>query len=162
MGDLHDRNGDNVVSGPIGYFSTEYECLEAMLLAYGPGRVFPPFVALVETVRGFAMAFESHMLHSRFKRLCVNVVEPSVIQLIRSGKLNLRELLIVGLFRIGVEVWRSEAEVLRLSELISEKTGIGVIRSRYNIPETGWSYMVEPSHTGRKIFSQDADFDNGE
>jgi hypothetical protein len=42
MGDLHDRNGDNVVSGPIGYFSTEYECLEAMLLAYGPGRVFPP------------------------------------------------------------------------------------------------------------------------
>jgi len=65
MGDLHDRNGDNVVSGPIGYFSTEYECLEAMLLTYGPGRVFPPFVALVETVRGFAMAFERHMLHSR-------------------------------------------------------------------------------------------------
>src|SRR5271165_6599344 len=108
------------------------------------------------------MAFERHMLHSRFKRLCVNVVEPSVIQLIRSGKLNLQELLIVGLFRIGVEVWRSETEVLRLSELISEKTGISDIRYRYNIPETGWSYMVEPSPTGSKRFSQDADFDNEE
>jgi hypothetical protein len=41
-----------------------------------------------------------------------------------SGKLNLQELLLVSLFRIGVEIWRSENEVLRLSELISENTEI--------------------------------------
>jgi hypothetical protein len=75
--------------------------------------------------------------------------------------LNLQELLLVSLFRIGVEIWRSESEVLRLSELISENTEINELRARYYIPETGWLFMVEPSPTGSKDSQLNAD-ENGD
>jgi hypothetical protein len=59
-------------------------------------------------------------------------------------------------------VWRSETEVLRLSELISENTDIGEIRARYYIPEEGWSFMVEPSPTGSKDNQTGLDLNHGE
>jgi hypothetical protein len=59
-------------------------------------------------------------------------------------------------------VWRSETEVLRLSELISEDTDIGEIRARYYIPEEGWSFMVEPSPTGSKDNQTGLDLNHGE
>jgi hypothetical protein len=142
--------------------SNEFYSVDAMLLASGAGRVFPPFVALVEMIRGLATAFEGGKLDHKFKRFTINVIDPGVIQLIRSGKLNLQELLLVDLFRIGVEVWRSETEVLRLSELISEDTDIGEIRARYYIPEEGWSFMVEPSPTGSKDNQTGLDLNHGE
>ena len=106
-------------------------------LASGPGRVFPPFVALVEIIRGLTSVFNDGGLDHKFRNFSINVIDPGVIQLIRAGKLNLQELLLVGLFRIGVEIWRSEDEVLRFSELVSENTEISEIRARYYIPENG-------------------------
>lgn len=148
------------VASALEIISKQYQSVEAMLLASGPGRVFPPFVALVEMIRGITSAFNGGVLDPKFRKFSINVIDPGVIQLIRAGKLNLQELLLVGLFRIGVEVWRSESEVLRLSELISENTEISEIRTRYYIPETGWLFMVEPSPTGSKDFQLNAD-ENG-
>jgi len=145
------------VGSALKEISQKYHSVEAMLLASGPERVFPPFVALVEMIRGLTSVFNDGGLDPKFKSFSINVIDSGVIQLIRSGKLNLQELLLVGLFRIGVEVWRSENEVLRLSELISENTEINEIRARYYVPERGWLFMVEPSPTGRKEFQPNAD-----
>jgi SIR2-like domain len=148
------------VASALKVISKQYHSVEAMLLAAGPGRVFPPFVALVEMIRGLTSVFNDGGLDPEFRNFSINVIDPGVIQLIRAGKLNLQELLLVGLFRIGVEIWRSENEVLRLSELISENTEINEIRARYYIPGNGWLFMVEPSPTGSKNLLPNAD-ENG-
>jgi hypothetical protein len=73
------------VASALKVISKQYHTIEAMLLASGPGRVFPPFVALVEMIRGLTNVFNDGGLDPKFRNFRINVIDPGVIQLIRAG-----------------------------------------------------------------------------
>jgi hypothetical protein len=121
-----------------------YVGIQAVLLTAGARQYFPPFLAVVEMVRGFSQAVRQPELPKSFIYLTINLHDDGVLAMFRGGRLSIPELLSNGPFRIMIEILRSETEVFRSLELVEERTAIKQIRRKYHLLEESWAFDVIP------------------
>jgi hypothetical protein len=126
------------------HLGENYEGIQAVLLTAGTRKYFPPFVAVVEMVRGFSAAFREPGVPAALKYLTINLHDGGVLAMFRGGRLSITELLSAGPFRIVIEILKSETEVFRSLELVEEETAITNIRKKYNLPDKSWDFEMIP------------------
>lgn len=120
-----------------------FESVNTMLLAAGRHRKFPPYVSLIQMVKAFA-AYKRLNSESTL-RLSIYVVDPSVLSLLSSGRLDVIELLGVEDTRFWVEVWRGPQDVRRCLEFTTDDLPLKCLLEKYDIPGQGWNVQVLPS-----------------
>jgi len=120
-----------------------FESVATMLLAAGRHRKFPPYVALIQMVRAFSSFRRSYPRTSL--KLSIYIVDPSVLSLLSSGRLDVSELLSVEDTRFWVEVWRGPQDVTRSLEFTADDLPLKRLLEKYDIPDQGWNIQVLPS-----------------
>ena len=119
-----------------------FTIVQSMLLAAGQHRKFLPYISLVQMIKAFA-AYRSEHEQSRLK-LFIYVVDPGVLSLLGSGRVDVSELLYMERTRFWIEIWRSRREVLRFLEFARGTTPLREILEPYDV-DRGWEFHVIPS-----------------
>jgi hypothetical protein len=118
-----------------------YRLVRAQLLAAGERRVFPPVFSIIEMLRAFG---EWKRLNARELSLAIQVVDPSVIFALSTGRIDVAELLSGGPMRFWVEI-TGDANARHLNHERPE-TLLTSIARKFDVPMTAaWRFVVEPS-----------------
>lgn len=120
-----------------------FDLVNTMLLAAGRHRKFPPYVALIQMVKAFSVYKRSNA-KSKLK-LSIYVVDPSVLSLLSSGRLDVNEVLCVEDTRFWVEVWRGPQDITRYLEFTDDDLPLRLLLEKYDIPRQGWNVQILPS-----------------
>lgn len=116
--------------------------VHSMLLAAGSRRTSPPYVSLIQMARAFS-EYRRAKVTSQLS-LAISVVDPSVLFLLASGRLDPQEILSTTDTRFWIEIVRSTRDVVRSLEFAPTTRPLRQFLKRYHIPE-GWSVEVVPS-----------------
>ena len=103
----------------------EYHRLHVQLLAAGLGRTFSQWISLVQMARAYGAWYRSNpknRLH-----VIVYVVDPSVISLLRGGRLDLAEHLDDTLLRVTVMIVAPEGSVERYVKTVPPKCTVEIL-----------------------------------
>ena len=122
------------------------QCVHAMLLAAGRGRTFPPYVSLVQMVRGFRK-WRDKATARRCPSLHIHVINPVLLHMLESRRLDVEELLVASGTRFWFEIHRTMPEFIRSSEVATPNQPVVELLRAHNIPESGWRLRVIPRPT---------------
>jgi hypothetical protein len=138
---------------------SRFASIDAMLLSAGEGRDFPPHVALIQMIRGYARLLNSHR-HKRLPKLSIHVVDHRVLELLDSERLDIAELLLPDV-RFWIEVHGGDCNVVRFATVEkSDATLLGVLR-QHNLLEPKWAVSVFPTPAKDSIAISTSDLLHG-
>jgi len=117
--------------------------LHMQLLSAGPGTTFPPLFSLVELARGFGQWARKQPQNNLV--VSCHVVDPYVLLNLRSGRLNLTEIISSDLVRFWVERRSSEGDSARVLVILPETAPLAIAMSLAGVPKSPkWFVEVWP------------------
>jgi SIR2-like domain len=131
----------------IGVNFPSVRVIHVMLLASGPGRQFPQHVALSGMVRGYKTWREKSQSSTH---LCMHIhlVDPELISLLTSGRLDIIRLLNERHVSFWIEVMDDDGDFERYIESRAADTPFAQIVQDYGVPVEDWCYTVIPRLRG--------------
>jgi hypothetical protein len=112
-------------------------------LSAGPKATFPPLFSLIELARGFGQWARNHP--SSHLLVSCHVVDPYVLLNLRSGRINLNEIVCSDLVRFWIERRSSEEDSSRVLVILPETAPLAMAMSLVGVPKSpAWHVEVRP------------------
>jgi len=109
-------------------------------------KAFPPYLSLMETLMACRSWYSWWPVTPKLQ-FRLRVVEPSIINLISSRRIDPLDVLASGEIKFWVECWRTEQDVYRVLEVAHFDTTLRAVIARHDVPNAGWRYCVIPEPT---------------
>ncbi|WP_084799785.1 SIR2 family protein [Bradyrhizobium sp. Ai1a-2] len=123
-----------------------FKRVNAMLLAAGSHRTFPQYISLYGMVRGYCDWHRNTAANASIP-LYIHIVDPSVIGLLESRRIDLAVMAGSSEVRFWIEIQFDGKSVAPELGIASIESPVADILSEYAIPSTGWHVSVRPAPT---------------
>jgi hypothetical protein len=123
-----------------------FKRVNAMLLAAGSDRTFLQYISLYSMVGGYC-DWHRNAAASASIPLYVHIVDPSVIGLLESRRIDLAVMAGSSEVRFWIEIQFDGKSAAPELGIASIESPVADIMSEYAIPSTGWHVSVRPAPT---------------
>jgi hypothetical protein len=128
----------------------DYRQVQSSVLATAKARTeWPPYLSLIEMIRGYA-TWRNNPSNPEV-RLTIHTQDQLIVGLLRSGRLNLSELVTSPEeTRFWIRIHRGVSDIQSFLEYAPNDHTLAEVLEKYCLPETGWVAEIIPNPWGTR------------